>query len=202
MVLAIWMFADVPATNLLGGDPARSIAALPDPAALRRLWYAKNIVLWIMAAPLCALVAVAIGIHEHEPAGTALTVLWIALAPLGALGFASWVGTWFPYHPLPLRDRWARRRNGWRILVRWALLVLTPYGVVPALTLLVTLPGALYYAFAARDGHVDDGQFGWGVLLAVATTVPAWLVGNRYGPRLASRRRGRLAAYLADPDRG
>ena len=32
--------------------------------------------------------------------------------------------------------------------------------------------------------------------------IAAWLVGYRYGPRLASRRGDRLIAFFADPDRG
>src|SRR5215468_4162000 len=53
LVLASWMYSDVPATNLLGGDAARSMAALGDPAMLRRMWYAKNLVLWLLVTPLC-----------------------------------------------------------------------------------------------------------------------------------------------------
>ena len=48
LVLATWMYSDVPATNLWGADATRAIAALPDPPALARLWTAKNIVLWLM----------------------------------------------------------------------------------------------------------------------------------------------------------
>jgi hypothetical protein len=205
MVLAIWMYADVPATNLLGGDPARSTAALADPATLRRLWYAKNIVLWLLATPLCTLAAIGIGIHENQLVTTALTVLWIATVPLGALGFASWLGTWFPYHPLPLRYRWSRRRRWRPMLARWAALVLAPYGVLPLLTLVVTLPSLLlWYALTSGTpgSRVSAAQFAWGLLLAAALAVAAWLVGNWYGPRLASRRRERLTAFLADPDRG
>src|SRR5690242_12137191 len=72
MVLACWMYADVPATNLLGADPERSRPALADPPALRRLCYAKNVVLWLFATPPAVLVAIAIGGHEHRPAATVL----------------------------------------------------------------------------------------------------------------------------------
>jgi hypothetical protein len=205
MVLAVWMYSDVPATNLLGGDPARSIAALDDPAVLRRMCYAKNIVLWLLATPLCTLVAIGIGVHEDQWVATALTVLWIVVVPVGALGFAGWLGIWFPYHPLPLRDRWARRRRWRPMLARWAVLVLAPYGVVPLLTAVVTLPSLLlWYALTrqAPGSRLSDAQFGWGLLLAAVPAVVAWLVGHRYGSRLAHRRRERLTGYLADPDRG
>jgi hypothetical protein len=203
MILASWMYADVPATNLLGGDPVRSVAALDDPAALRRLWYAKNAVLWLFATPLAALAAVVIGAHEHEPVAAALTVLWIAAVPLGALGFAGWLGIRWPYHPLPLRYRWAARHRWRPMLVRWLILVLAPYLLVPALTVLVTLPSVLLWATVApHDGPVSDGQFGWGLLAAAALAVTAWPLGHRYGSRLARRRGAWLAGFLGDPDRG
>src|SRR4051794_14583001 len=199
MVLAIWMYADVTATNLLGSDPARSIAALADPAALHRLCLGKNIVLWLLATPLCALAAIVIGSYENQPAATALTLLWIAAVPLGALGFASWVGIWFPYHPLPLSRRWAHRRQWRPMLARWPLLVLAPYLVVPLMTLVLTLPSLLLWYAMARGSHgsqLSDAAFGWGLLLAAAVSIPAWLVGQAYGPRLATRRAERLTEFL------
>jgi hypothetical protein len=205
LVLAIWMYADVPATNVLGGDPARSIAALADPAALRRLLFAKNIVLWLLATPLCTLVAIGIGTYENRPVTTALTLLWIAAVPLGTLGPAGWVGICLPYHPLPLRYRWTRRRLWRPMLARWIALVLTPYVVVPLMSLTLTLPSLLlWYALSPGkgDSRLSDARFGWGLLLVAVLSVAAWLVGNRYGARLAGRRGERLTAFLSDPDRG
>jgi hypothetical protein len=202
MVLAMWMYADVPVTNLLGGDSARSVVALDDPGTLRRLWYAKNMVLWLLVTPVCTVTAIAIGVHERQPVAAALTVLWIALVPLGALGFAAWLGIWYPYHPLPLRYRWARRRRWRPMLVRWTVLVLVPYALVPLLATVVVLPSLLLWYALTGGGRVNDAQFGGGLLLAAAIAVVAWLVGHWYGPRLANRRREWLAAFLTDPDRG
>jgi hypothetical protein len=205
MVLAIWMYADVPATNLLGGDPQRGAAVLADPAALRRWFLAKNLALWLLATPLCALTAIAIGAYEHRPVATALTLVWVAAVPLGALGFANWVGIRFPYHPVPLRYRWTRRRQWRPMLVRWIALVLAPYLVVPLISLTLTLPSLLLWAAMTSgkpDSRLNDAQFGWGLLLLAVLSVAAWLVGNRYGTRLARRRGEPLTAFLADPDRG
>jgi hypothetical protein len=205
LVLASWMYSDVPATNLLGGDAARSTAAIADPATLRRMWYAKNLVLWALVTPLCTVVAIGLGIYDHQVTTTALTVLWIATVPLGALGFSSWVGLYFPYHVLPLRYRWARRRRWWPMLGRWAVLVLVPYGVVPLLTAVLTLPSVLLWTAVAPDEQakrITDAEFFWGLLLAAVLAGVAWVVGHWYGPRLAHRRRQRLGAFLADPERG
>jgi len=43
---------------------------------------------------------------------------------------------------------------------------------------------------------------GNGLLLGAALTIPAWLVGHPYGPRLAGRRVERLTDFLADEERG
>src|SRR5450631_4195640 len=48
LVLAAWMYSDVPATNVLGPDAQRTAAALDDPVMFRRLLYGKNIVLWAL----------------------------------------------------------------------------------------------------------------------------------------------------------
>jgi hypothetical protein len=205
MVLAVWMYSDVPATNLLGADAVRTVAALPDPGMLRRMWYAKNIVLWLLATPPGVLAAVAIGSYEHQPVGTVLTIGWIALVPPGSLGFAGWLGIWFPYHPIPLRYRWAQRRRWWPMLGRWLLLVLAPYSLVPLLVLAVTLPTLmLWYAGTGGgpDRRISDPLFGWGLLMAAGVAGTAWLVGHWYGARRASLRRERLTGFLTDPDRG
>jgi hypothetical protein len=205
LVLASWMYSDVPATNLLGGDAGRSVEALPDPVLLRRLWYAKNLVLWLFVTPLCALVAVGIGISDGRATTTALTLLWIAFVPLGALGFASWLGVWFPYHPLPLVYRWAQRRRWGTILVRWLILLVAPYGLVPALTAVLTLPSVLLWTAVAPEGQrsrITDAQFAWGLLLAAAIAGIAWPIGHHFGVRLAYRRRRRLIEFLSNPGRG
>jgi hypothetical protein len=205
LVLATWMYSDVPATNLLGGDAGPSIAALPDPVVLRRMWYAKNLVLWALVTPLCTLVAIGIGIYDNQLVTTALTVVWIATVPLGALGFSSWVGVWFPYHVLPLRYRWERRSRWWRMLGRWMVLLLTPYAVVPLLTVVLTLPSVLLWTAVApgeQRSRISDAQFAWGLLVAAALAVAAWIVGHRYGPLLAHRRREWLTGFLGDPERG
>lgn len=49
--IASWAFADVPATNLFGADPQTALSKLDQPAALRRWFTAKNIVLWILISP-------------------------------------------------------------------------------------------------------------------------------------------------------
>jgi hypothetical protein len=205
MALAGWMFSDVPATNLIGADPGWTLAALPDRAALCRMYRAKNLVLWLLVAPLAVTLAVVIGIHEHRPLATVFTVLWIGVVPLGALGLSAWLGILLPYHPVPLRRRWAHRRP-YRRQLRWLVLSVAPYGLVPLLVLVISVPTiALWTVALGAHGpfhRLGDAPFAWGVSLGVVAALAAWLGAVRLGARLTQRRADRLAAFLADPDRG
>jgi len=111
LVLAAWMYSDVPATNVLAPDRQRVMAAIDDPVLLRRLLYAQNVVLWTFITPVCAVIAVVTGIFGHDLLSILYTVIWIGVVPFGALGIAAWVGILFPYHPMPLRFRWEHRRK-------------------------------------------------------------------------------------------
>jgi hypothetical protein len=205
MVLACWMLADVPATNLLGADARRMRAALDDPTMFRRLLYAKNLVLWTLVAPLCSVVAVAIGLHAHDYAAMALSIMAIAVMPFGALGISAWLGIRFPYHPIGLSVRWAHRRPWRHMIVRWLSLTLTPYGLVPALGVLFLAPSLVLWAIFAKhglNGRLSDGEFAWGILLGCGLAVIGSVGGHHVGQRWAHRRREELAAYLADPALG
>lgn len=131
LVLAAWMYSDVPATNLLGPDSRRVTATIDDPVALRRLLSAKSIFLWLVVTPVCLVVALVTGIFTHDPLATLYTVIWIGVVPFGVLSITAWVGILYPYHPMPLRYRWEHRRPRWRMLGRWITLVVAPYGLVP-----------------------------------------------------------------------
>ncbi len=205
MVLASWMYSDVPATNLLGADPDRSLKRLGDRTALRHMQRAKNLVLWLLVSPLAATIAIVVGIHDKRPLATIFTALWIAVVPLGALGVAGWVGVFFPYHAVPFKQRWTHRRPIRRKILRWLVLVMAPWGVVPGLVVLISLPtiglwAATYRSWRGR--RIPDNYFTWGVVLGCAVAVLFWVVGARLGARFAQRRRDKLASFLADPNRG
>ena len=143
LVLAGWMYSDVPSTNILGPDATRIMAALDDPVMLRRLLYAKNIVLWLLVTPLCAVVAVVNGLLNHSLLSTVYTVVALAVIPFGVLAVSGWVGILFPYHPMPLRYRWEHRTPWRRMLIRWGTLAVTPYVLVPILATLMLAPSLL-----------------------------------------------------------
>ncbi len=205
LVLAAWMYSDVPATNVLGPDRHRIMAAIDDPVLFRRLLYAKNIALWTIITPVCAVIALFTGILGHNLLATFYTVIWIGVVPFGALGISAWVGILFPYHPMPLRFRWEHRRPLRRMLWRWLTLAVTPYVLVPALSVVLMVPSLLLWGFTSVHGlsrKLPDNDVGLGVALACAVAVLCSSGGHRLGVWIAQRRRARLLAFLADPTRG
>ena len=120
LVLAAWMYSDVPSTNVLGPDAERVVSAIDDPVMMRRLLNAKYIVLWALVTPLCAVVAVVNGLINHSFLSTLYTVIVIGILPFGFLAITAWVGILFPYHPMPLRYRYEHRKPLKRMLIRWA----------------------------------------------------------------------------------
>jgi hypothetical protein len=205
LVLATWMYSDVPATNVLGSDPHRVTAAIDDPVMLSRLLYAKNIVLWALITPACSVIALLTGILGHDLLATFYIVIWIGIVPFGALGISAWVGILFPYHPVPLRYRWEHRRPLWRMLGRWLTLLVTPYAVVPALAVVLMVPSLLVWGFTSLHGlsrKLPDNDLGWGVWIACAVAVLCSFGSHRLAAWLIRRRRAALLAFLADPARG
>jgi hypothetical protein len=215
MILAGWMYADVPATNVVGSDARRSIAAIDDPVMLRRMLYAKNVVLWVFVAPVCSLIAVWVGIVKDAPISTIFSIAAIAVVPLGALGVAAWAGILFPYHPVALQDRWEHRRPFMRKIVRWLTLAVLPYGLVPLLQLVIILPTVLLWALtvpnlsqhlnawkAGAPTPVPDLDFAIGVILACVVAIAVWFLGHHVGTRLIARRRATLIPFLEDPEAG
>ena len=180
-------------------------AALDDPVMFRRLLYAKNLVLWAFVAPLCSVVAVIIGISNHDYVAMVITIIAITVMPFGVLGISAWVGIRFPYHPIPMRERWAHRRSWGQMWVRWLVLVVTPYGLVPALAFAFITPTLLLWGISAQNGltgRLSDGEYALGVLMACGLSLIGAVFGQRAGARWAFHRKKRLSAYLADPSLG
>ena len=205
MVLAGWMYADVPTTNVLAPDRERVLVALDRPAELRRLLYAKNITLWCFVAPLCTCVAVVIGLRQHQWTPTVLTITAIAVVPFGTLGIASWTGIIWPYHPRGLRFRWEHRHQWIHMIVRWIALLLIPYALVPVLAMLIITPSLVVWSVLTATGlthHLPTSHFAGGVVLAAAVSISAFYGGHRIGEGITRRRHDDLTNYLQNPDRG
>ncbi len=203
IVLESWMLADVPASNPLGGDAKGALAALSNRQSLQRFLHVKTLALWVMAAPLCTVLAIAIGTSQHHPLATLAVCAVILAMPFGVLGISAWVGIFWPYHPRSMRWRWAQRRHSLRGLIRWVVLVVTPYNVVPLVVGGLLAPAILLTRHGARaNGALVGRGFSIGALIGCAMAAVAFVVGPAVGVRIAERRHARLVAYLSDPERG
>ena len=195
LVLGGWMIADVPATNLLGPDPRRTRAALDDPVMFRRLLYAKNLVLWAFVAPVCSVIALIIGTSNHDYAAMVITIIAITVMPFGVLGISAWVGIRFPYHPIPMRERWVHRHSWRHMWVRWLLLVVTPYGLVPALAFAFITPTLLLWGISAQSGltgRLSDGEYALGGLMACGLSLIGAVFGQCAGAGWSFHRKKKL----------
>jgi len=204
-VLSSWMYSDVPATNVLACDTARTLAAIDQPKTLKRILTARGLVLWTLVAPVCMLLSFIMGVGKSDPIIAVYSVVAIAIVPLGVLAVSGWVGILFPYHPIPIAFRWSQRRRWWPMLGRWATLVLVPYGVVPAVSIAFMAPTLLIWGLTSPAGlsqKLPHNDVGLGLALACAIAIVAVYLGQRTSLRLIARRRGRLVAYLSDPTRG
>jgi hypothetical protein len=225
IILSSWMYSDVPATNVLAPDRVRSLAALDDPKMLNRLLSAKLAVLWLFVAPFCSVLAIFSGIKHHNFLVAVTAILGICVIPIGCLPLAGLVGIRWPYHPLELKYRWENRKPFRRMIVRWTILILLPYGLVPLLSVLMTIPAIAILVRAKQDNSyvvnfVNDifGKLGIKValgthpmtsgtfLLCVGVTcgvaLVLWGVGRWAQLRLIARRKTQLREWLSEPTMG
>lgn len=202
LVMSSWLIADVPSTNQLAPDRWRVLAALDDAPAIDRLLRAKHLVLWMITTPLTVIAALAVGIVTGDWITMVIAIVWVAAAPLCSIGIACSIGVRWPYHELPLRVRW-EQRGRWRpILLRWGILVVLPYAIVPPLAIIGLLP-SIAAGTAAHLAGLDraeiDGALLGGLVVAVPLTMWIWHRATAYAARTVVRRADRLGAYLRDP---
>jgi hypothetical protein len=206
LVLEMWMLADTPATNVLAADASAALSVLDDHAALRRWLWAKHLALASLVAPVCALVVVVVALAAHDGAAAFPAAVILAVLPLGVLAISAWLGILWPYHPRPLRWRLAQRQHVGRVLVRWTILLVTPYAAVPAVALVLAAPTlGLWVALRGNGPHpgrLTDAQFTLGAVVLTATVFAAMPLASRGALWMIARRRHRLVAYLTEPELG
>ena len=203
--LATWMLADVPATNVLGSDARRMAAVVDRPRDLRRLLVARNIVLWLLVIPVCAVVALVDGKVTHASGLTVVATLGaLAVLPTGTLGIAAWLGVRWPYHPMPLALRWQQRHRLRTFILRWSALVLLPYVLVPFIATVLYAPVVLaWYLYAGGSWKATtDGELAALFVLAGVIAALAWRGGHALSVRMAGARSVPLRAFLTDETAG
>ena len=181
-VLEMWMLGDTPATNVAGRDAVRAVAQLHDPAALRVWLRAKHLVLASFVGPTAALVAVVIGIVQQRYEAAAAVAITLLFLPLGVLSVAAWVGLWLPYHPQKLLWRW-RHRSDWRAaLLRWGVLVVLPFMVVPLIAIMLLIPSLIIWIIA-HQGYPPHQMAPAGLWIGTAVSVAVSLIVFALGAR-------------------
>jgi hypothetical protein len=204
-VLEMWMLGDTPATNVAGRDAVRALSQLQDPAALRLWLRAKHLVLASFVGPTAAIVAVVIGLVQHRYQAAAAVALTLLFLPLGVLSVAAWVGLWLPYHPRKLLWRWEHRTDWRAALLRWGVLVLLPFMVVPAIAIMLLIPSLIIWIIA-HQGHPRHEMDPVGLWIGTAVSVAVSLIIFVWAPsvatKIARRRYAELHGYLSNPEHG
>jgi hypothetical protein len=204
-VLEMWMLGDTPATNVAGRDAVRALSQLQDPAALRLWLRAKHLVLASFVGPTAAIVAVVIGLVQHRYQAAAAVALTLLFLPLGVLSVAAWVGLWLPYHPRKLLWRWEHRTDWRAALLRWGVLVLLPFMVVPAIAIMLLIPSLIIWIIA-HQGHPPHEMDPVGLWIGTAVSVAVSLIIFVWAPsvatKIARRRYAELHGYLSNPEHG
>ena len=205
IVLGVWMIADVPSTNQIATDRVRMITALDQPATVTRLLRARQIVLWSIAAPTVLATAITVGLLTGVWSALVIAAVWVSVVPLSSMAYGCLIGVIWPYHPIPLRRRLAARVDRRHLWVRWLVLVVVPYGVIPALTLVSLAPITIVWKlFHSPDLGGPIHLLLSAIALVVAVPVAALMFwsGTRLAGRFAVRRKEALLSYLGDPNRG
>jgi hypothetical protein len=128
----------------------------------------------------------------------------LVAVPFGASAVAEWVGILWPYHRRGLRWRW-EKRHAHRRTMRWLVLVVSPFIVVPALIAVSLACGiAAGAAIGGRDasGHLDTTGLTVAAALSIFVAGVAFFAAPRVSTGLAGKRRTVLTRTLRDPDLG
>jgi hypothetical protein len=142
---------------------------------------------------------------QHTYANAAAAAIVLLFLPLGVLSVAAWVGIWMPYHPQRLLWRW-RHRSDWRAaLVRWLALVLVPFLIVPAISVVLLTPSLIIWIIAHQGypPHQMASSGLWlGTIVSVAASVTTFAWAPGVAAKIARRRSERLHNYLTNREHG
>ncbi len=212
--IAVWAFADVPVTNVLGANAAASLAVLDDPVRLRRMFTVRDLSLWILISPACVVLSLALLPSQgHTPTSIAVIFAVNAL-PFGYMGVASPLAPLLAYHPIPLRQRLARPRT-WP---RWLVAVTAPLVLVfPAAVITLLLPAYLFRVFNGEVALFEVtpflsifnvnfvlGNHDYQIMSSAVSVVwglALWRLGLRLTTAIVAARKNYLRDLLGDPTR-
>lgn len=126
---AVWILADVTTTNVLGADAGRVRSSRARGIPLHRILVVKNLVLLLIVGVPTALATALITLHGEGGYRLELTVPGVLFPTLTWLGVGNLVSVALPVSAVPLRQRWAQRRDR-PSTVRWLAALVLPYVLV------------------------------------------------------------------------
>lgn len=190
-----WAYADVPATNLFGSHSGQVLSFIDDPAKIKRVITVQNIALWLVVSPAMMLFSLALIPSQDEPMMSVAVGIAVLLVPFAYLGLASIMAPLLPFHPLPWRERLARR-DTW---LRYGLALGIAYFALtgPAI-ILAGIPALILLHFFGGEPEI----YLIGALVSIPWSFVLWRLGLAIAVRVTMRRRQWLEAFLADPARG
>ncbi len=203
-VLSGWMLADVPATNEIAPDRLRMLACIGDERQLVLMLRAKHLVLWLLITPVALTAAALVGANSQRWSTTILVMVVVVTVPFASLGVSCFIGVYWPYHPIALKERWAQRHNFKQMILRWGILVTAPYVLVPAFGYLSFLPAGIVWEIfkPPKNSPTTDLSILITLLVSMPLAFLVWDRGTRRAAKVIVKRQGVLTAYLNDPSLG
>ena len=105
-----------------------------------------------------------------------------------------------------LAVEWDDELSDWRAaLVRWLALVLVPFLIVPAISVVLLTPGLIIWIIAHQGyppQHMNPIGLWIGTAVAVAVSLIAFAWAPAVASKIARRRYDRLHGYLSNPEHG
>jgi hypothetical protein len=166
--VAVWVLADVVNTNQLGADADRVRASLDRRDRVSRILALKGLALGVLLLPLTCAISIGVRLaidHWRAIPHAVMLDVWVVFTWLGV---GSILSVLLPYDPIPLRERWRRRRT-W---LRWAVCLAVPYAALAVIRYLAWPADRLARHLFGRPEHHLLGY----AFLYLCWGVVVWLV--------------------------
>ncbi len=143
LYFAMFIFADVSVTNMLGLDADRVRHVLRGHRSLLYVLLVKNIALFLVAGLPTLILTAFLTIHRQQATQTAITVPDVGVHIVSWLGLGNLVSVLLPMVTRPLRERW-RQRGDVPATARWLFYLALPYGVYYLVAPVGGIPRAIF----------------------------------------------------------
>ena len=110
-----------------------------------------------------------------------------------------------PLSPTRAAWRWRHRSDWHGAVLRWGVLVVLPFLVVPVIAVLLLTPTLVIWNIAAQPQpprDVGPAALWLGTAVACAVSLIVFAGGPGVTSKIARRRLERLSGYLSDPEHG